>query len=186
MNQTKTCIMRSLASVSIGRGIQKTWKEQNVAPFPARGTTAALVGNSAAMLSIRSRAMSGSNGYSEPDKQEPDGGFELEARSWSKQGRDALGSFVESYQRLLREHPVATKAVTSLIGFAIGDRIAQTIGGGTYAERGTGDTGCATLVVRHWLCDNGTHPDVSDVRTKRAQVGALTSCGLCGCPPTVS
>ena len=43
--------------------------------------------------------------------------------------REVLLPLLDSYQRVLRDHPVATKAVTSLVGFAIGDRIAQTIGG---------------------------------------------------------
>ncbi len=130
MNQTKTCIMRSFASVSVRHGIRKSWKQQIVAPFPVAGNTTAPLQSGAVLLPIRNRAMSGSKGYSEPDKHGPDGGLEVEARNWSKQGRDALGSLIESYQRVLREHPVATKAVTSLVGFAIGDRIAQTIGGG--------------------------------------------------------
>lgn len=75
--------------------------------------------------------MSGSNGFSGPDKQGQEGGFE--AGSGSMQAREVLGSLIEAYQRVLREHPVATKAVTSLVGFAIGDRIAQSIGGGTCA-----------------------------------------------------
>jgi len=127
MNQS-TCIMRSFATVSVGRGIRKTWKQQIVAPFPVGNTTAPLR-SGAVLPPICNRAMSGWNGFSEPDKQVPDEG--LVARSWSKQGRDALGSLIESYQRVLREHPVATKAVTSLVGFAIGDRIAQTMSGGT-------------------------------------------------------
>lgn len=38
-----------------------------------------------------------------------------------------LSSIIDSYNNALAKHPVATKALTSLIGFAIGDRIAQSV-----------------------------------------------------------
>jgi hypothetical protein len=40
-----------------------------------------------------------------------------------------LSSVVKAYNTALTRHPVATKAMTSLIGFAIGDRLAQSFGG---------------------------------------------------------
>ncbi|KAI8104481.1 hypothetical protein M9434_003036 [Picochlorum sp. BPE23] len=36
---------------------------------------------------------------------------------------------LDGYNSALKKHPVTTKAFTSLVGFAIGDRIAQTMGG---------------------------------------------------------
>ena len=43
-----------------------------------------------------------------------------------------LSQVVGAYQNALSKHPVTTKAITSLVGFAIGDRIAQTLGGGPF------------------------------------------------------
>jgi hypothetical protein len=43
-----------------------------------------------------------------------------------------VAGVVKAYNDALTKHPVATKALTSLIGFAIGDRIAQTFGGGPF------------------------------------------------------
>lgn len=38
-------------------------------------------------------------------------------------------SVLDSYNKALKKHPLTTKAITSLVGFAIGDRIAQSMGG---------------------------------------------------------
>lgn len=43
--------------------------------------------------------------------------------------RTFLKSMIDSYNKALKKHPLTTKAVTSLVGFAIGDRIAQSMGG---------------------------------------------------------
>ena len=43
--------------------------------------------------------------------------------------KKTVQSVLESYNTALQKHPVTTKAVTSLVGFAIGDRIAQSMGG---------------------------------------------------------
>lgn len=43
-----------------------------------------------------------------------------------------LLNVVNAYNAALVKHPVATKALTSLIGFAVGDRIAQSIGTGHF------------------------------------------------------
>lgn len=80
-----------------------------------------------------SNAMSGSSASGGSSSNENDGlgsKFEQSAPSASTL-RDVLLPVLDSYQRALREHPVATKAVTSLVGFAIGDRIAQSIGSST-------------------------------------------------------
>ena len=128
MNPATATVLRS----SVGRGLQVCKFSQRVkqnAPSPF------LSFSSRSTVQFQNRAMSGSNGYSEPDKQGQDGGFDAyprEARKGPSQAGELLRSVLESYQRVLREHPVATKAVTSLVGFAIGDRIAQTIGGGTW------------------------------------------------------
>ena len=50
----------------------------------------------------------------------------------SPPGKAAI-SFVHAYQNALKTHPVAVKACTSLIGFALGDRIAQSFIGGDAA-----------------------------------------------------
>ena len=44
----------------------------------------------------------------------------------------ALKYVVKAYNHALIKHPVATKALTSFIGFAIGDRIAQSVGGAPF------------------------------------------------------
>ncbi len=44
----------------------------------------------------------------------------------------ALKSIAAVYNVALKKHPVATKALTSLIGFALGDRIAQQVGGAPF------------------------------------------------------
>lgn len=44
----------------------------------------------------------------------------------------AIKSLITAYNDALAKHPVATKAVTSLIGFALGDRIAQSVGGAPF------------------------------------------------------
>jgi protein Mpv17 len=43
-----------------------------------------------------------------------------------------LSGVVKAYNTALTRHPVATKAMTSLIGFAIGDRLAQSFGGAPF------------------------------------------------------
>lgn len=40
-----------------------------------------------------------------------------------------LKTVLDSYNMALKKHPLTTKAITSLVGFAIGDRIAQSMGG---------------------------------------------------------
>ena len=43
-----------------------------------------------------------------------------------------VSTIIKAYNGALTRHPVATKAVTSLIGFAIGDRLAQSFGGAPF------------------------------------------------------
>lgn len=49
-----------------------------------------------------------------------------------KQPANAFSKLVAAYLHALDKHPVATKAVTSLVGFAIGDNLAQSIGGAPF------------------------------------------------------
>lgn len=46
--------------------------------------------------------------------------------------RSVVMQLVSGYQHALDKHPVATKALTSFVGFCIGDRIAQAVGGAAY------------------------------------------------------
>jgi len=44
----------------------------------------------------------------------------------------AIKSVISAYNTALTKYPVATKALTSLCGFALGDRIAQSVGGAPF------------------------------------------------------
>jgi hypothetical protein len=44
----------------------------------------------------------------------------------------ALHAVASSYDSALRVNPVVTKALTSFVGFALGDRLAQSIGGAAF------------------------------------------------------
>lgn len=59
-----------------------------------------------------------------------------------------LAGIVNAYNVALSRHPVATKALTSLIGFAVGDRIAQLFGGAPFDV-----LRCARLSMYGFLID---------------------------------
>lgn len=58
------------------------------------------------------------------------GARELGSSRLLEKPAEFLGLLLNGYNKALKSHPVATKALTSLVGFALGDRIAQTMSGG--------------------------------------------------------